>query len=59
MKDLLTDASMYTERLNRKYGELRSPLMFLDFPRTSDQRVYHLGLRPGEVANRVVRVPAN
>ena len=26
----------------------------LDFPRTADQRVYHLGLRPGEVANRIV-----
>ncbi|KAF8220001.1 purine and uridine phosphorylase [Tricholoma matsutake] len=27
-----------------------------NFPRTSDQRVYHLGLRPGEVANRVLTV---
>ena len=26
----------------------------LDFPRTADQRVYHLGVRPGEVANRIV-----
>jgi uridine phosphorylase len=25
-----------------------------DFPRTADLRVYHLGLRPGEVANRIV-----
>ena len=25
-----------------------------DFPRTLDQRVYHLGLRAGEVANRIV-----
>ena len=27
---------------------------FLDFPKTADQRVYHLGVRPGEVANRIV-----
>ncbi|KAF9457116.1 nucleoside phosphorylase domain-containing protein [Collybia nuda] len=27
-----------------------------NFPRTSDQRVYHLGLRPGEVANRIITV---
>ncbi|KZT24349.1 purine and uridine phosphorylase [Neolentinus lepideus HHB14362 ss-1] len=27
-----------------------------NFPRTSDQRVYHLGLRAGEVANRIVTV---
>lgn len=26
-----------------------------DFPRTADLRVYHLGLRAGEVANRIVR----
>lgn len=25
----------------------------LDFPRTSDQRVYHLGVRTGEIANRI------
>lgn len=25
-----------------------------DFPRTADGRVYHLGLRHGEVANRIV-----
>ncbi len=30
-------------------------LLFVDFPRTADLRVYHLGLRPGEVANRLVR----
>jgi len=29
---------------------------FVDFPRTVDQRVYHLGLRPGEVANRLITV---
>lgn len=29
--------------------------MFADFPRTADQRVYHLGVAPGEVANRIVR----
>jgi len=27
-----------------------------NFPRTADQRVYHLGVRPGEVANRIVTV---
>ncbi|EPQ61316.1 purine and uridine phosphorylase, partial [Gloeophyllum trabeum ATCC 11539] len=27
-----------------------------DFPRTLDQRVYHLGLRAGEVANRIITV---
>ncbi len=27
---------------------------FPDFPRTADLRVYHLGLCPGEVANRLV-----
>jgi hypothetical protein len=26
----------------------------LDFPRTADHRVYHLGLRAGEIANRIV-----
>lgn len=36
---------------------LRTP-SFADFPRTLDQRVYHLGLRAGEVANRIVRAPA-
>lgn len=29
--------------------------MILDFPRTLDERVYHLGIKAGEVANRVVR----
>ena len=27
----------------------------LDFPRTADGRVYHRGLKMGEVANRIVR----
>jgi hypothetical protein len=27
-----------------------------DFPRTGDGRVYHLGLKMGEVANRIVRL---
>jgi len=27
-----------------------------NFPRTSDGRVYHLGLKPGEVANRIIAV---
>ncbi|KAH9911571.1 purine and uridine phosphorylase [Epithele typhae] len=25
-----------------------------NFPRTADRRVYHLGIRPGEVANRII-----
>lgn len=29
-----------------------------NFPRTADQRVYHLGIRAGEVANRIVTVGA-
>lgn len=32
-----------------------STTMMLDFPRTADGRVYHLGVRFGEVANRIVR----
>ena len=33
-----------------------TPISFdLDFPRTADQRVYHLGIRAGEVANRIVK----
>ena len=32
----------------------RSIVYSQDFPRTADQRVYHLGLRAGEVANRIV-----
>jgi len=27
-----------------------------NFPRTAEQRVYHLGVRPGEVANRIVTI---
>lgn len=27
---------------------------FTDFPRTNDGRVYHLGIRKGEIANRIV-----
>ncbi|KAI0344336.1 purine and uridine phosphorylase, partial [Trametopsis cervina] len=29
-----------------------------NFPRTADQRVYHLGVRAGEVANRILTVGA-
>ncbi|KAF5371399.1 hypothetical protein D9615_009678 [Tricholomella constricta] len=35
---------------------MKDTLMDANFPRTADQRVYHLGLRPGEVANRIVTV---
>jgi len=33
---------------------MKDTLTDANFPRTADQRVYHLGLRPGEVANRIV-----
>ncbi|KAG7095308.1 hypothetical protein E1B28_006074 [Marasmius oreades] len=35
---------------------MKDVLKDANFPRTSDLRVYHLGLRPGEVANRIVTV---
>ena len=61
MKDSFTDASESTtppsssgpvcaqEREKKNF----SPHV-LDFPRTEDQRVYHVGIRAGEVANRIV-----
>ncbi|KAK1232767.1 hypothetical protein PQX77_004092 [Marasmius sp. AFHP31] len=35
---------------------MRDTLKDANFPRTADLRVYHVGLRPGEVANRIVTV---
>ncbi|KAL0579086.1 hypothetical protein V5O48_002928 [Marasmius crinis-equi] len=35
---------------------MKDTLKDANFPRTADLRVYHLGLRPGEVANRIVTV---
>ncbi|KAG6853837.1 hypothetical protein C0991_000951 [Blastosporella zonata] len=35
---------------------MKDALTDANFPRTADQRVYHLGLRAGEVANRIVTV---
>ncbi|KAF9269740.1 purine and uridine phosphorylase [Marasmius fiardii PR-910] len=35
---------------------MKDSLKDANFPRTPDLRVYHLGLRPGEVANRIVTV---
>ncbi|PPQ90719.1 hypothetical protein CVT25_005027 [Psilocybe cyanescens] len=35
---------------------MKDTLTDANFPRTADQRVYHLGVRPGEVANRIVTV---
>ncbi|KAF8717560.1 hypothetical protein AX14_012156 [Amanita brunnescens Koide BX004] len=35
---------------------MKDTLMDANFPRTSDLRVYHLGIRPGEVANRIITV---
>ena len=31
-------------------------LLSIDFPKSEDGRVYHLGIRHGELANRIVRV---
>ena len=56
MKDTLIDASTFTARGGK---ELVNDPNILDFPRTVDLRVYHLGLRPGEVANRIVCTHAN
>lgn len=38
---------------------LINPALLSDFPRTADGRVYHLGLRAGEVANRIVGPPSH
>ncbi|KAF9563511.1 uridine phosphorylase [Agrocybe pediades] len=35
---------------------MKDTLTDANFPKTADQRVYHLGVRPGEVANRIVTV---
>lgn len=35
---------------------MKDTLTDANFPRTADQRVYHLGVGPGEVANRIVTV---
>ncbi|KAJ3532870.1 hypothetical protein NMY22_g7568 [Coprinellus aureogranulatus] len=35
---------------------MKQTLTDANFPRTADHRVYHLGLRPGEVANRIITV---
>ncbi|KXN85898.1 hypothetical protein AN958_10740 [Leucoagaricus sp. SymC.cos] len=35
---------------------MKDTLTDANFPRTQDLRVYHLGLRPGEVANRIITV---
>ncbi|KIK00823.1 hypothetical protein K443DRAFT_99749 [Laccaria amethystina LaAM-08-1] len=35
---------------------MKDTLTDANFPRTADLRVYHLGLRPGEVANRIITV---
>ncbi|KAG7440572.1 purine and uridine phosphorylase [Guyanagaster necrorhizus] len=35
---------------------MKDTLTDANFPRTADLRVYHLGLRPGEVANRLITV---
>jgi uridine phosphorylase len=44
---------------SRRDEKLSGLLVYADFPRTADQRVYHLGLRPGEVANRIVSMANN
>ncbi len=52
MKDLITDASKSGLEVD-VYSILHDDIS-IDFPRTLDQRVYHLGIRAGEVANRIV-----
>nr|VWO96303.1 Neutral alpha-glucosidase AB [Ganoderma boninense] len=37
---------------------MRDRILDANFPRTLDQRVYHLGLRAGEVANRIITLGA-
>ncbi|KAM5542312.1 hypothetical protein V8D89_004185 [Ganoderma adspersum] len=37
---------------------MRDRIVDANFPRTLDQRVYHLGLRAGEVANRIITLGA-
>ncbi|KAI0933021.1 hypothetical protein AcW1_000038 [Taiwanofungus camphoratus] len=37
---------------------MRDRILDANFPRTADQRVYHLGIRAGEVSNRIVTVGA-
>ncbi|KAJ3851199.1 nucleoside phosphorylase domain-containing protein [Lentinula lateritia] len=35
---------------------MKDKLTDANFPRTADNRVYHLGLRPGEIANKIITV---
>lgn len=54
MKDLFVDASkssMVSLVAARQHTYVK---MIQDFPRTLDERVYHLGVKAGEVANRIV-----
>ncbi|KAF9472641.1 uridine phosphorylase [Pholiota conissans] len=53
------------QTFTKPYCPSRSPIRTLsmkdtltdaNFPKTDDQRVYHLGVRPGEVANRIITV---
>lgn len=52
MKDTVTDASGSPTDHRRL---TLNTIFLLDFPKTADGRVYHLGLRSGQVANRIVR----
>lgn len=54
MKDLFTDASKSGLPFCVLLVLKSLTLSLLDFPRTMDQRVYHVGIRAGEVANRIV-----
>lgn len=53
MKDLIVDASKSLSRLT-KLKHHNYVNVCQDFPRTLDERVYHLGIKAGEVANRIV-----
>ena len=55
MKDTFTDASTSAAPpAPLRPPALTRPPPAADFPRTADQRVYHVGIRAGEVANRIV-----
>lgn len=51
MKETITNASV--SPANDPVPTLNTSFP-VDFPKTADGRVYHLGLRSGEVANRIV-----
>lgn len=59
MKDLIVDASKSSSLSMTKLKHHSYVNVCQDFPRTLDERVYHLGIKAGEVANRVVGSTSN